>query len=88
MKKLCINSDSQFVINAVNEWFPNWIKKGWKRSNGKKVENEHDFRKLHDLIQKNPQLKISWKYVAAHVGIHGNERADELAKNGSKFYKK
>lgn len=88
IKKLCINSDSHFVIKSVTEWMVNWKKKNWKLASGGNVKNEQDFRQLDTVMQDNPQLEIIWKYVPAHTGILGNERADELARQGAQAYKK
>lgn len=85
--KLCINSDSHFVIKSITEWIKGWKSRGWKKADGQPVLNEADFRALDEAIQENPQLKIKWQYVPAHKGIRGNERADELAKNGAQQYK-
>lgn len=52
------------------------------------MKNEQDFRNLDRAIEENPQMKILWKYVPAHIGICGNERADELARKGALAYKK
>lgn len=86
--KLCINSDSHFVINSVTEWMKNWKSKNWRLARGGQVKNESDFRALDSIIEANPQLKIQWKYVPAHIGIRGNERADELARQGAQQYRK
>lgn len=86
--KLCINSDSQFVINAVKEWMPNWKKRNWRLARGGSVKNETDFRILDSVIEDNPQMSIRWNYVPAHIGIRGNERADELARQGAQKYRK
>lgn len=88
IERLCINSDSHFVIKSVTEWMANWKKKNWRLASGGAVKNEQDFRQLDLVIQNNPQMKIIWKYVPAHTGILGNERADELAKQGAKAYQK
>lgn len=88
IKKLCINADSHFVIRSVTEWFPNWKRRSWRLSSGGPVKNETDFRKLDHVIESNPHLEIRWKYVPAHTGIRGNERADELARLGSLSYQK
>lgn len=88
IERLCINSDSHFVIKAVTEWMANWKKKNWTLSNGGAVKNEQDFKQLDSAIKNNQQLKIKWKYVPAHTGILGNERADELAKQGAQAYQK
>lgn len=85
--KLCINSDSHFVIKSITEWIKGWKSRGWKKSSGGPVLNEVDFRALDQAIQENPQLEIKWQYVPAHSGIRGNERADELAKKGAQQYK-
>lgn len=85
--KLCINSDSHFVIKAITEWIKGWKSRGWKKADGQPVLNEVDFRALDRAIQENPQMKIKWQYVPAHKGIRGNERADELAKSGAQQYK-
>lgn len=66
----------------------NWKNRNWRLSSGGPVKNEQDFRKLDHAIASNPQMKIIWKYVPAHIGIRGNERADELARRGALEYKK
>lgn len=86
--KLCINSDSHFVIRSVTEWMKNWKKRNWKLSSGGPVKNESDFRQLDQAIESNSRMQIQWKYVPAHIGIRGNERADELARQGAQAYKK
>lgn len=88
IQKLCINSDSHFVIRSVTEWMKSWKDRNWRLSSGGPVKNESDFRQLDRTIESNPQLQIQWKYVPAHIGIRGNERADELAREGAQAYKK
>lgn len=66
----------------------NWKKRNWRLSSGGPVKNEQDFRKLDQVIADNSQMNIQWKYVPAHIGIRGNERADELARQGALAYKK
>lgn len=65
----------------------NWKKKNWRLSSGGAVKNEVDFRQLDRIIERNPQLEIRWQYVPAHTGIRGNERADELARQGAQLYR-
>lgn len=76
------------MIRSVTEWMKNWKSRDWRLSSGGPVKNEIDFRKLDQAIEGNPQMKILWKYVPAHIGIRGNERADELARQGALSYKK
>lgn len=65
-----------------------WKRRNWKLAGGGAVKNEQDFKQLDSAMRNNPQLEIQWKYVPAHVGILGNERADQLAREGAKTYKK
>lgn len=88
IRKLCINADSKFVMQSVTEWISGWKKRDWKLSSGGPVKNETDFKKLDAVMTQHSSVDIRWNYVPAHTGIHGNERADELAKLGGKSYKK
>ncbi|CAH0600376.1 unnamed protein product [Chrysodeixis includens] len=85
VKKLSINTDSKFLINSVTKWIPGWKRKGWKLASGEPVKNEKDFKDLDSVLHK---LQLKWIYVEAHRGIHGNEMADQLAKEGAARYNK
>ena len=37
IKKLQINTDSEFTINSVTKWMLGWKKKDWKKADGKEV---------------------------------------------------
>lgn len=87
IEKLCINTDSHFVKNSATKWMANWKSNGWRLASGGPVKNESDFRELDRAIQNNRHMNIQWNYVPAHSGIRGNERADELAKQGAQAYR-
>jgi len=36
---LTILCDSQYVINSLTKWLPGWKRKGWKKADGKPVQN-------------------------------------------------
>jgi ribonuclease HI len=75
--KIDLYSDSQYVIKAFNDhWIDNWIKKGWKKSDGKPVLNVDLWQRL--LAAAKPH-RISWHWVKGHAGHKENERCDELA---------
>lgn len=84
VSQLKINTDSKFLINSVTKWMPGWKRKGWRLKTGEPVKNERDFKELDGVQNK---LCIRWNYVEAHRGIQGNERADELAKQGAAMYR-
>ena len=74
-------SDSQYVIKAFNDhWIDNWIKKGWKKSDGKPVLNVDLWQRL--LAAAKPH-NLSWHWVKGHAGHKENERCDELATNAA-----
>ncbi|KAG6455606.1 ribonuclease H1-like [Manduca sexta] len=83
--KLAINTDSKFLINSATKWMPGWKQQGWKLQSGEPVKNERDFKEL-DRVQH--KLQVKWNYVGAHSGVHGNEMADQLAKEGASKYRK
>ena len=65
----------------MTEWIDGWIAKGWKGSTKKPVLNQdlwEDLKKEEERLQKGG-VKVSWKYVPAHVGVTMNERADTIA---------
>lgn len=83
--KLKIHTDSKFAIQCVTEWMPGWKKKGWKTAEGKPVKNRVELEVLDQAI-KESRIEISWQHVRGHIGIHGNERADALARLGAESY--
>ena len=85
IKRICIFTDSQFLINSACKWMSTWKKKGWKLASGKAVVNQEDFKRLDELIESD-NLLIKWSYIPAHKGYKGNEEADRLAKLGSDKY--
>jgi ribonuclease HI len=71
-------SDSQYVLNAINEWIPKWKRFGWKRSKTAKesVKNADLWKRLNALMQLHP---VTARWVRGHVGHVENERCDVLA---------
>ncbi|WP_339060174.1 ribonuclease H [Tepidibacillus marianensis] len=72
-----IYSDSAYVINAFNQnWIKNWVRNGWKTSQGKPVENQDLWKSLLPLTQERT---VRWVKVKGHSGNKWNEIADQLA---------
>ena len=72
-------TDSTYVLKGITEWIHGWKKRGWKKSDKKPVINKDLWQQLDAL---NSEHDITWKWVKGHAGIEGNERADELARQG------
>eukprot|EP00126_Sphaerothecum_destruens_P005150 Sdes_comp18595_c0_seq1m8741 len=84
MKKILIHSDSQYVIKAATSWIPGWRKAPTKTcfdNFNQKITNGDLFDQLDRL--RNEFESVRFEYCEAHMGIYGNEKADELAKKGA-----
>ncbi|XP_075454407.1 ribonuclease H1-like [Ascaphus truei] len=79
--KLEIHTDSKFTTDGITKWVPAWKENGWKTSTGRDVVNKTEFQKLDRLADG---MDITWKHVPGHSGIVGNERADQLAREGAR----
>jgi len=70
--KVSIISDSSYVVNAINGWLENWVKKNFKN-----VKNV-DLWQAYLEVSKPHHVKATW--VRGHDGHEENERCDEIAK--------
>ena len=72
-------TDSQYVMKGIQEWMPNWKKRGWKTASKEPVKNADLWRKLDEEVNRH---QVTWQWVRGHTGHPGNERADQLANRG------
>ena len=72
-------TDSQYVMKGIQEWLPNWKKRGWKTASKEPVKNADLWQKLDVEVNRH---QVSWQWVRGHTGHPGNERADQLANRG------
>jgi len=70
------HTDSSYLHQGITKWLPQWIERGWRKSNRKPVLNVDLWQKLHALTGKHD---IRWHRVRAHSGDRNNERVDRLA---------
>ena len=80
-KQVTLFSDSKLCVDAVNIWLSRWRIDGWTRD-GKDLHNVALWQLLSRVLDdyKAKGIDVQFAHVPAHVGIHGNERADKLAK--------
>ncbi|MBD2353898.1 ribonuclease HI [Tolypothrix sp. FACHB-123] len=74
---ITLYTDSEYLIKSVTQWIKGWKKKGWKKSDGKPVQNQ-------DLLETLDELNsyiVKWEYVRGHSGNVGNERCDVIARS-------
>ncbi len=81
---LIVLADSQYVINSVTKWMPNWKRRGWKKADGKPVANEGLMRDL-DAALAGRDVKFNW--VKGHAGHELNEAADLRARAAAEAHK-
>ncbi|VIO93546.1 RNase H family protein [Brugia malayi] len=81
--QLIVRTDSNLLIQTMNSWIHGWQKNGWKTSNGTTVKNQDLIIELNGLLKN---INVRFEHVAGHVGIYGNEKADQLAREGALHY--
>jgi ribonuclease HI len=82
-------SDSEYCVKGVNEWMAGWKAKGWQRGSDKaepknrELANADLWKAIDAALVDVPTFGVvSIKWVKGHIGVAGNERADELAEMG------
>jgi ribonuclease HI len=79
-QKVQIFTDSSYVINGATSWMYGWYKNNWKKADGEEVKNRFHWETLYSLIQERGADSIQWHHVPGHVGVPGNERVDDIAR--------
>lgn len=78
--KIIINSDSAYVVNAINKgWLFEWAKKDWCTKQGSDLANSDLWKQLYDYCTRK-SITIMFNKVAGHAGHTFNEIADKEAK--------
>jgi ribonuclease HI len=70
-----IHTDSEFWINVITKWAPNWEKNNWRKKGGD-IKNL-DIVKEVFYLYRNSKAELIW--VRGHNNNEGNELADEWA---------
>jgi ribonuclease HI len=71
-----VYSDSQYVLNGLNEWMDNWKKRGWKTASKQPVKNQ-DLWEMLDELRATHALTYHW--IKGHNEHPENERCDKMA---------
>ncbi|MBE5751435.1 MAG: ribonuclease HI [Clostridiales bacterium] len=84
--KVDIFSDSAYTVNAFLEgWIYGWKKNGWKKADGKAVQNVDLWEELYNLTKIH---EITFHKVAGHADNERNNRCDGLARAAIKELRK
>ena len=77
-RKVEINSDSAYVVNAFNKgWLKKWCRNNWKTVTGNDVKNKDLWSILLKLFDLSD---VQFVKVKGHAGESNNERVDKLAR--------
>ncbi|MDX2259884.1 MAG: ribonuclease HI [Hyphomicrobiaceae bacterium] len=77
-------SDSSYVRDGITKWIFGWRRNGWRTADSKPVKNAELWQRLDDLRSRHD---VTWHWVKGHAGHPENERADALAREGTKLAK-
>jgi len=78
-RSVILITDSVYLRDGITKWIHGWKKRGWKTADKKPVKNVDLWQRLDELTRSHT---IDWRWVKGHAGDPGNERADELAREG------
>jgi ribonuclease HI len=77
-------TDSIYVKEGITRWIHDWKARGWKTAAKKPVKNQELWQRLEAALARH---EVEWIWVKGHAGNNGNERADELARQGMAPFK-
>ncbi|MEM7619302.1 MAG: ribonuclease HI [Pseudomonadota bacterium] len=72
-------TDSNYVRQGITDWIKNWKRNGWRNAQKKPVKNADLWQTLDEAQTRH---NVTWHWIKGHAGHPGNERADELARQG------
>ncbi len=75
-----IFTDSQYVINGASKWMYGWAKNGWQTAAKEEIKNKALWQTMHSIANERGADNIIWHHVRGHVGVPGNERVDDIAR--------
>ena len=74
--KVSLYTDSQYIVNAINQnWLSSWKKNDWKRKGGE-LKNPELWKKLDELLNIHD---VTFNWVKGHAENEYNNRCDALA---------
>lgn len=79
-RDVIIHTDSSYLIQGITKWVKGWVKNNWITSTKTEVINRDIWEELIACLARREEMgSVTWKHIAGHSGIPGNERVDEIA---------
>ncbi len=73
---LLVYCDSTYAIKSITQWLPGWKRHGWRKRDGKPVQNVEIMQALDEAMQGR---RVRFEWVKGHAGHRLNEAADRRA---------
>ena len=73
--RVVFTSDSRYLVDGMQSWVRDWIRRGWTRKTGP-IENLELWHAAVDAVQGH---EVQWRWVRGHRGHPQNEYANHLA---------
>jgi ribonuclease HI len=80
-----LHTDSSYLKEGITRWRHGWKRNGWKTADKKPVKNVDLWQRLEAAMAPH---EVEFLWVRGHAGHAENERADALAREGMKPFKK
>ena len=63
--KIVIRTDSEYTIKIFTDWLPSWKSRGWKRADGRPVENADVIKLVERTIGEHHEAgnQVAWEWV-------------------------
>ena len=74
-------TDSDYLRLGIEKWMEGWVKRGWKRKQGKLANQEL----WQELLQLNQKHQVRWHWVKGHAGDRYNQRVNYLAQRAIRY---
>jgi ribonuclease HI len=78
-KRVCVFSDSQYLVRGMSEWLSGWTRSG-RLESPDALRNQDLWQQLAALSTRH---EVTWEWVRGHDGHPFNERCDRLAKRAA-----
>ncbi len=82
-----LHADSNYVLQGMQSWMAGWKKNGWKRRDGRRLEEVKNVELWQALDEAMAQHTINFHHVRGHTGHPENERCDVMAVEASQKFR-
>ena len=75
---VAFTTDSRYLVDGMSSWVHGWVRKQWRKADGKPVENIALWQQALQAVSAGGH-EVEWRWVKGHAGHVQNEWANELA---------